>query len=52
VADSLDPEFNEDFSFQLDSEGILGKVLYTDKKEKKIFLIKKEIQRDRVQNHI
>jgi hypothetical protein len=27
VADSLDPEFNEDFSFQLDSEGILGKVL-------------------------
>ena len=26
VAESLDPEFNEDFTYQLDREGLLGKV--------------------------
>jgi hypothetical protein len=35
-----------------DFKNVLAYKVYTDKKDNKIFLIYKEIQRDRVQSHI
>ncbi len=45
------------FSFEISLKALTSRedqreLLYTEKKEKKIFLINKEFQRDRVQSHI